>query len=53
MIKLLRDRLRAIKKDMPVYMCMESPAAWQYLTGGAPIEGAELAEVFSRCGHCC
>jgi len=36
---------------LPVYMCMESPAAWKSVASGLPVAGSELSEVFSRRGR--
>ncbi len=50
MLRFIWNELKLIKRDLPVYMCMESTAAWRSITGGAPIAGEELREVFSRAG---
>lgn len=44
-------QLKSISPDMPVYMCMESSAAWRNIAGGPPVAGSELQEVFSRAGR--
>lgn len=51
MLNFVRDQLLAIRKELPVYMCMESSSAWRQITGGAPVAGSELSEVFSRKGR--
>ena len=50
MIDFIWKELKAIDKQMPVYMCMESSAAWQNIAGGSPVAGSELVEIFSRKG---
>ncbi|MDD2942963.1 MAG: radical SAM protein [bacterium] len=44
-------QLKSVSPAMPVYMCMESPAAWRNIAGGPPVAGSELQEVFSRAGR--
>lgn len=34
--------------DLAVYMCMESSAAWKEISGGLPVAGNELKEIFAR-----
>lgn len=51
MLNFVRDVLKAKCAELPVYMCMESAAAWRNIAGGAPVAGSELREVFSRRGH--
>ena len=51
MLRFMYQELRKIRADLPVYMCMESAAAWRSITGGAPIAGAELKQIFSRTGR--
>lgn len=51
MIRFIWDQLRAINSEMPIYMCMESSAAWKEFYGGAPAAGSELVEVFSKRGR--
>ncbi len=51
MLHFVRDQLLAVRKELPVYMCMESSTAWRQITGGAPVAGSELSEVFSRKGR--
>jgi spore photoproduct lyase len=48
MLRFMWDELKKISDEMPVYMCMESAAAWKGLTGGTPTAGEELREVFAR-----
>ncbi len=48
MLRFMWDELKKISDQMPVYMCMESAAAWKGLTGGTPTAGEELREVFAR-----
>lgn len=48
MLRFMWDELKQISEEMPVYMCMESSAAWKGLTGGTPTAGEELREVFAR-----
>ncbi len=43
----LKNRVPAL----PVYMCMESSAAWHEVAGGPPVAGSELVEIFSRRGR--
>jgi spore photoproduct lyase len=42
--------LQAISKEMPLYMCMESSAAWREISGGPPGGDDQLVEIFSRSG---
>lgn len=42
------NELKNISSTMPVYMCMESSAAWRNIAGKPPMAGSELAEVFAR-----
>lgn len=51
MINFIWDLLKKPKSDLPVYMCMESSFAWKQISGGAPVAGSELVEVFSRRGR--
>jgi spore photoproduct lyase len=51
MTEFVWGRLKEISQDLPVYMCMESAAAWRNIAGGPPVAGTELAEVFSRQGQ--
>ena len=51
MLRFVWQELKSIWPQMPVYMCMESPAVWRTITGGPPIAGKELTEVFSRRGN--
>lgn len=45
------QELKAIDPQLPVYMCMESSAAWHHIAGGPPVAGSELVEIFSRRGR--
>ncbi len=51
MLRFVWEQLKSVREDMPVYMCMESSAAWRSINGGAPVAGSELAEVFTRRGR--
>ena len=42
------NEIRALYPQIPVYMCMESSAAWRNIAGGPPAAGSELVEIFSR-----
>jgi len=44
------DELKAVGANLPVYMCMETAAAWKEVSGGSPVAGSELVEIFSRKG---
>lgn len=44
------DELKAVGAYLPVYMCMETAAAWREVSGGSPVAGSELVEIFSRRG---
>lgn len=48
MIRFVWNALKAIKSDLPVYMCMESSAAWRAISGGPPVSDPALNEVYSR-----
>ncbi len=50
MLKFVWDELKS-RGELPVYMCMESSAAWRNVAGGPPVAGSELVEVFSRRGR--
>ena len=50
MLSFLKSVLKAESPELPVYMCMESAAAWRHIAGGPPVAGTELREVFSRRG---
>lgn len=53
-IKLVRfvwNELKSIHSELPVYMCMESAAAWREVAGKPPAAGSELIEVFSKRGR--
>jgi hypothetical protein len=51
MLNFVWRELKAIREELPVYMCMESSAAWRTVSGGNPLAGSELVEVFSRRGR--
>ena len=51
MIQFVWSELKAVHADIPVYMCMESAAAWRHIAGGPPASGSELVEIFSRRGR--
>lgn len=40
--------LKDVSDKMPVYMCMESAAAWREIAGGPPVAGEEIREVFIK-----
>jgi spore photoproduct lyase len=46
----LWNEIKSFGRELPVYMCMESAAAWRHIAGGPPSAGAELTEIFSRRG---
>ncbi len=48
MVNFVWNELKKVSNTLPVYMCMESSAAWRSINGGAPIAGEELKEVFAR-----
>ncbi len=50
LVNFVWNEIKKIHQDMPVYMCMESSAAWREIAGGAPAAGSELVEVFSKKG---
>ena len=45
------SELKSVSAKLPVYMCMESAAAWRKVAGGPPAAGSELVEIFSRKGR--
>ena len=45
------QEIKRVAGNVPLYMCMESAAAWRQVAGGAPAAGSELVEIFSRRGH--
>lgn len=51
MLRFVWDELKARGAALPVYMCMESSAAWRSVAGGPPVAGSELVEIFSRRGR--
>ena len=51
MLSFVWNRLKEVKHDMPVYMCMETSAAWRNVAGHAPAANSELAEIFTRRGR--
>ena len=51
MLSFVWNELKAIRDELPVYMCMESAAAWRSISGGPPAAGSELVEIFSRKGR--
>ena len=51
MERFLWNELKRRADSLPVYMCMESAAAWRGITGGPPVAGSELVEIFSRKGR--
>lgn len=51
MLRFIWQELKSVWPTLPVYMCMESPAVWREITGGPPIAGDELVEIFSRRGN--
>jgi spore photoproduct lyase len=51
MLQFVWDQLKARGAALPVYMCMESSAAWRNVAGGPPVAGSELVEIFSRRGR--
>lgn len=50
MLNFVWKELKAKSAELPVYMCMESAAAWRQVNGGPPVAGSELVEIFSRRG---
>ena len=50
MLRFVWGELKSIWPQLPVYMCMESPVSWKTISGGLPVAGNELVEVFSRRG---
>jgi spore photoproduct lyase len=51
MQRFLWEEIKSKNDKVPIYMCMESPAAWRNISGGPPAAGSELVEVFSRKGR--
>ena len=43
MYRRLTERLRDMAPDVPVYMCMETPAVWRKVFGSAPSCDKEIA----------
>ncbi len=50
LVNFVWKELKAVNATLPVYMCMESAAAWRYIAGNSPAAGSELQEVFSKRG---
>lgn len=50
LVQFVWDEIKSFGKDIPVYMCMESAAAWRTVAGGSPVSGSELVQIFSRNG---
>ncbi|HMO18459.1 MAG TPA: DNA photolyase [Oligoflexia bacterium] len=48
LIRFVWNELKAVSSEMPIYMCMESAAAWREIAGGPPNAGEEIREVFGR-----
>lgn len=48
LLSFLWDEIKAVSPQMPVYMCMESGAAWRTIAGGPPAAGSELGEIYTR-----
>lgn len=48
MLRFIWNELKAHSVSLPVYMCMESAAAWRGISGGPPAAGEEIREVFAR-----
>lgn len=48
MLNFIWRQFKSLNDKVPVYMCMESGAAWRHIAGGAPSAGRELSEVFAR-----
>jgi spore photoproduct lyase len=42
------DLIKEKSPDLAVYMCMESSTAWKEISGGLPVAGNELKEIFAR-----
>jgi spore photoproduct lyase len=53
LIRFVWNELKAVSDQMPIYMCMESAAAWRTVAGGPPTAGEEIREVFSRNLNAC
>lgn len=50
MLRAVWSYIKETAPKAPAYMCMESSAAWKEIAGGAPAQGEELREVFTRSG---
>jgi len=48
LVNFVWDEIRSVAPNIPLYMCMESSAAWRQIAGAAPLAGSELVEIFSR-----
>jgi spore photoproduct lyase len=48
MLKFLWQELKKGRERLPVYMCMESPAAWRAVIGALPARVEDAAEVYAR-----
>lgn len=51
LLRFVWNELKNRAPALPVYMCMESSAAWREVAGGPPVAGSELVEIFSRRGR--
>lgn len=47
-LRFLWQELKGVDRQLPVYFCMESLAAWRVITGASPTGHAELVQLFSR-----
>ncbi len=48
LVRFVWNKLKEVSDTLPVYMCMESSAAWKEIAGGSPVAGDEIKEIFSR-----
>ncbi|MCC6932516.1 MAG: hypothetical protein IT292_04590 [Deltaproteobacteria bacterium] len=54
MLRFMWQELKSVAANIPVYFCMESPAVWRAVSGGLPIAGSEIKEIYcvGRAGLC-
>jgi len=51
LVNFVWKEIKSAAPNVPAYMCMESSAAWRYISGGSPVAGSELVEIFTRRGR--
>ncbi|MBN2441614.1 MAG: radical SAM protein [Spirochaetales bacterium] len=52
MYKIMKEAIENIHPDVPLYMCMESPAMWEYIFGEKPEKIDTLCTIFKRIKRC-